>query len=371
MLSIKHPIRCAYLLAAAFGLASAAQAQSVVLDDFEAPSLFIVQPNTSGAQKYLWNLYLGSGSSSLTTEDKHDGNQSLKINYTGGTEMQFQFYSYTEGLAGFGNDWQFMRRFVKNPTSYQTGHINRMRFWIKVPSGLTTNNGNHNIEFGTYARCSNCSGAEDGGGHFYHKLDIGSTGEWTQVIIDTHPDHVRGANGDQEHPDQLHVSGEANYTYFDLLTRFYIHLPYDQPNFPANFYLDSFELYEETRPENVDQVRAIHATYVPASNTIRLGWMRKKNEETVKHEVRYSFSDIHTSGWDSATAAPNGIVTPPGDGGYNGMIWSTTGINLQGHDRVYIAIKPQNSSGFRQIVVPVTNAPAALTPNPPTNLSAS
>jgi hypothetical protein len=370
MPSFQHLLRCAPLVAAAFTFASPAPAQSVVLDDFEAPSLFIVQPLTNSVQKYLWNLYLGSGSTSLTTEDKHDGNQALKIAYTSGSEFQFQFYSYTEGLLGFGNDWQFMRRFVKNPSSYQTGRINRMRFWIKVPQGMTTNNGNHNIEFGTYARCSTCSGAEDRGGHFYHKLDIPYTGAWTQVIIDTHPDHERGANGDAEHPDQLHVSGESNFTYFDLLTRFYIHVPYQQPTRPGNFYLDSFELYQETNPENVDQVRAVHATYVPSSNTIRLGWMRKKTEENVNHEVRYSFSDIHASGWASATVAPNGTVNPPGDGGYNGMIWSTTGINLSGRDRVYIAIKPANSSGFRQIVVPITNAPATLTPSPPSNLTA-
>jgi len=349
--------------------ATHALAQSYVLDDFESGSIRIVQPNTSGPNKYLWNLYngVGSGNTSITTAESYSGSHSLRSTLTSGN-WQFQFYSYTEGQSGFSNDWQFMRRFVTNPSSYQTGKVNRMRFWIKLPPGLSASGGDHNFELGTYVRCSSCSGAETGGGHFYHFYNFASTGEWEQVIVDTHPDHERGASGNSELPDQLHPSGEQNYTYFDLMTRFYLDFPYEDFRYPADFYMDGFELYVEPNPENVDQVRSLHAVYVPDTNEIRVGWTRKKNEDNVRHEVRYSFSDIHANGWNSATSAPNGVVSPPSSGGYNGMIYRTTGIDVSGRSQVYIAIKPQNSNLFRQIVVPVGEGASISPPKAPTAL---
>ena len=80
-------------------------------------------------------------------------------------------------------------------------------------------------------------------------------------------------------------------------------------------------------------------------------WERFKDDNTINHEVRYSFSDIHQIGWDAATPAPNGTITPPGWQGYNGMFYDTTALPLAGHSVVYIAIKPQNSNLFTQIAV--------------------
>jgi len=76
-------------------------------------------------------------------------------------------------------------------------------------------------------------------------------------------------------------------------------------------------------------------------------------EDGVLDEVRYSFTDIHASGWSSATATPNGVVAPPGSGGYNGMVYDSTALPLAGHSVVYIAIKPQNSTLFTQVAVPL------------------
>jgi hypothetical protein len=84
--------------------------------------------------------------------------------------------------------------------------------------------------------------------------------------------------------------------------------------------------------------------------------MRNKNENSVKHEVRYAFRDIFEMGWDAATRPPNGIVAPPGFQGYNGMEWSTRSLNLTGRSTVFIGIKPQFSKSFRQIAIPVFTA---------------
>src|SRR5262249_20354000 len=69
-------------------------------------------------------------------------------------------------------------------------------------------------------------------------------------------------------------------------------------------------------------------------------------------------------GWAAATAAPNGIITPPGSGGYNNMVYDTTGLSLSGHSVVYIAIKPQNSNLFTEIAIPLGSS--SSTPATPT-----
>jgi hypothetical protein len=353
-----------------------ALAQTWLLDDFESSSIRIVQPNTNVVEyKYLWNLYDSNGTgTSITTADKHDGNRSLLSASTGGTGWQFQFYTYTESLPGWSDGWKYMRMFVNNPSlnagggtpAWQMGKVNRMRFWIKVSPNVTAESGgDHNFEFGTYLRklSAGQNSAESDNHHHYHKFNFAYTGEWEQVIVDTHPDHIRGANGDTEHPDLLYPYNDGN-TYFDLMTRFYLDFPYMSS---VSTSMDGFELYQETNAENVDQVRSIHAVYVPTTNQVRVGWMRRKDQSSVKHEVRYAFSDIFSSGWSNATPAPDGIITPPSSGGYNGMSWSTYSLNLSGQSLLYVAIKPQNSSLFRQIVIPLS--PGAVTAlSPPTNL---
>jgi hypothetical protein len=346
---------------------------SYTLDNFEYSSMRIVQPNTGDANKYLWNLWggAGTGPTTLTTAQKHSGNQSLRSEFQAGNNWQFQFYTYTEFLAGFNNGWQFMRKFVTNPGSWQTGKINRMRFWILLPPGTdTANGGNHNFEFGTYIRCSTCTEAEDGGGHFYHHYDLSYTGAWHQMIVDPHPNHSRGGSGGTEWGELLYPTNEPGFTYFDLMTRFYLDFPYEQFPMPAVFYIDDFELYEEQRPENVDQVYSINAVHVPNSNTVRVSWMRRKDQDSVKHEVRYSFSDIHSIGWNAATPAPNGTITPPGTAGYNGMDWSSSALPLAGKSLLYIAVKPQNSNLIRQISIPLVAGGSTAPPPPaaPTNV---
>ena len=96
---------------------------------------------------------------------------------------------------------------------------------------------------------------------------------------------------------------------------------------------------------------------------IFVGWNRNKDENSVKHEVRYAFQDIYNVGWNAATPAPGGIVTPPGWQGYNGMDWSTQSIDMSSEDLIYIAIKPQNSSQFRQIAIPLSSS-GSLPPLP-------
>jgi hypothetical protein len=316
-----------------------------VLDDFE-DGLRIVQPNTTSDDKFLWNLLTGSGPTSLTTIDKTDGSHSL-LSAQNGAPWQFHIYTYTEGLPGYSDGWKFVKTFAKG--AWENNKYNRLRFRIKLPPGLKLeSNGEHNFEFGTFLRCSTCNNAESNNWHFYHLFNFESTGEWEQVIVDAHPNHQRGESGNAEQGVQ---NPEPGYTYFDLMTRFYLDFPYTLP--AGNILMDGFEFYQETRPENVEQVYSIHGTYVRATNTIRLGWMRNKDENNVQHDVRWATEDIHMTGWDAAT--PLGTVTPPGWQGYNGMALNQQIALPAG--TVYLAIKPQNSAIFSQIALSIGETP--------------
>jgi len=121
----------------------------------------------------------------------------------------------------------------------------------------------------------------------------------------------------------------------------------------ATFYFDGFELYREDHPENLAQVYGLNGVYVPSRNELFVAWRRHEEEEEIPHEVRYAFAAIHESGWDMATPAPEGVVQTEGHGGANGMEWATTRLDLRGREKIYIAIKPQNSELFRQISIPL------------------
>jgi hypothetical protein len=322
----------------------------MVLQSFDGTT---VPRNGSGdgyPNNYVSSTEGGPATYSIDSSTAVSGN-SLKMSVTSGA-LYAQFNPYT------GSGRIFARDYSANPAGWQFNTYNRLSFWIKRPTSATAlrTDGQTNMNVGTYVkRVSNPDSGSDeaGGGHFYHNLNLPNTGTWTLVTLNMHPDHERGASGGTEHPIQTHPTGEAQYNYFDALTRFYIQDNSNPSAHPANYWLDEVGFAQVPHAEADDQVRNIAATYVAGSNRVILTWFRNKNENEVKHEVRYAFSDIHQLGWGNATAAPNGVVTPPGWQGYNGMVYDTTALPLAGRSVVYLAIKPQNSSLFTQVVLPL------------------
>tara|TARA_R110001599_G_scaffold229345_1_gene428520 strand:- start:1943 stop:3076 length:1134 start_codon:yes stop_codon:yes gene_type:complete len=346
---------------------------SLVLSSFDDGILKVVQPNqTNPSSRYLWNQYEGDptegpdpGSEIVTNETSFSGGYSLKVTIDSGN-------AYTQFYPNNGSTWGNSRDYIDSG-SWEFNKYNRLRFWVKLPPGVVKKgNGQANAHFGTYFRSStgDTKSPESGGQHYYHYLNLESTGEWHQIIIDTHPSHARGANGGVEQGNREYPTGESNYNYFDAMTRFYFDLLGSLSSYPSSIFYDNFEYYEEKNPENIDQIYNLNGVYVPSENKISIGWMRDKNENSVKHEVKYSYSDIFIAGWDNASVAPNGVVTPPGWQGYNGMNWSTTDINVEGKSAIFIAIKPQNSSLFRQIRIPISGTAAQSLAQPPASFRA-
>lgn len=317
--------------------------------DFAAP----VPPVNKAGAGYP-NQYAPEGTANVSLDESNAvSGRSIRFEVVKGV-LYAQFNAHNpDGTRGFA------REYVSQPEKWRFNTYNRLSFWLKSPTNAVPlkENGQGNMDVGTYVKKvkeADARSDETGGGHWYHLLNIAPTGTWTKVVVNMHPHHIRGASGGQEHGDQPHPTGEQEYNYFDTLTRFYISAQHGSPSsYPAVFRFDEFEFYREPHPENDEQVYSIAATYVAAENRLILTWSRRKDENTVKHEVRYAFSNIHEIGWDKATRAPSGIVTPPGFQGYNGMVYATTALPLTGKAKVYLAIKPENSAVFSQIALPL------------------
>lgn len=359
-----------------------------LLDSFEE-GIRIVQPNEPTKLKYLWNLltdngqpgvsvtdlasFAGAGAKSLHNRfDQSKAGQPPGNTYAG--NWQFYFYPYTlDGALGMTDGWHYAREFVPGYPAF--GRVNRLRFLIFVPPG-TTPAVDHNFEFGTFHRelADSPLSAESNNWHFYAFGNLEHTGEWHQLEIDTKPQHQRGTGGTTEPGDRLHLSSVTpDATFFDLLTGCYFDFPEVRWPAPVDLYLDAVAFEEETRPENVLQVASVNGVYVRATQEVRLQWFHERGNATTKHEVRVSFEDIHTIGWDAALPAPAGRVSgvlpasagggvgfldapsgivSPFDAYYGRMEYRTTNLgDLTGKGTLYLAIKPEGSATFRQFAL--------------------
>ncbi len=313
----------------------------------------------------------GPLSISIDTSKKVAGSGSLKLTLLSG----FQFYPQWNPWDGFSRT--FARAYSQSsPWKFNT--YNRLRMWFFVPANTPAyegTDGTHNYYLGTYVkRVTNPDSNSDeaGGGHFYHNFNI-LRGQWSMCTFNSHPGHERGESGGVDTGNVPYpTSGDpANtYNYFDALTRFYIQETSSGGPFPRDYWIDELLFYQEQRPENDTQIYSICVSVTAASNRIFLTWNRLKDQNDVKHEVRYAFSDIHSLGWNNATPAPGGTVAPPGWQGNNNMVYDTTAINLTGQSTIYLAVKPQNSSVFSQVAFPLNGTPAQTTPKPPTDVKA-
>lgn len=333
------------------------------LADFEEGQNTVVRPaETNPLYRFLWWEY-GNGRSggmeregevSMVADAAYSGKFGLKNTITaihaGNTISQLHFYPY----SSTGYSYRYARELSKT-ADWKLNTYNRLRFFIKLPEGMQVRDASQdNLHFGTYIRASTAptNSAESENGHYYHYFNIPYTGQWHQVIVDWHPNHQRGANGSTEHGEKAQPTQEEEYNYFDLLTRFYIQPDGAPANFPVEILLDDVQLYQETADENTAEVYSLHGTYIPNENRLLVGWMRDKRNNEAMHEVRYAFSDIHVLGWEKAMPAPDGAFLPvKGHNGYNGVRYESTQINMDKHEYVFVAIKPQGSEKYRQIVI--------------------
>jgi hypothetical protein len=324
--------------------------------DFDGPGTIATTlvPRNRAGDTYP-SQYQGEGGRANVSLDPNDGvsGHSLRFEVTRGT-LYAQFNSYNaDGTRGF------VREYVAQPEQWRFNTYNRLSFWLKCPPNASplTQSGQENLQVGTYVK--RVKGAdrhsdEAGGDHGYHLFNVAPTGTWTRLVMNMHPSHFRGQPGGKEHGNRPHPTKEPEYNYFDALTRLYVDACRSKPtSYPAVYHFDEFEFYREPYEENDEQVYSIAATFVSGTNELILTWSRRKDEPRAEHEVRYAFQNIHQLGWEQATPASGGLVRPLGDGGYNGMLYRSKDLPLQGKWIVHLGIKPAGARLFSQVSLPL------------------
>ncbi len=341
---------------------------TMVLQNFDGSTL-----PTNGSGDTYPSIYTGEGAVgtvSLNTTNAIEGN-SFQANITSGAAyIQFNPYG-----AGAMTPRTFASYYANNNSTgglaiapgWQYNTYDHLSFWVLRPTTATplATGGMDNVEFGTYVKQitnANSQSDEAGGMHYYNDLNLPNNGQWTQVIINMYPQHYRGETAGETPTGTVYPTatngpwGGADplntYNYFDTLTRFYFN---ELHAGAGTFLFDDFQFYQASYPQDDAQVSSLSGTYNPNNNEVTVTWARPDNDNSVNVDVRYSFSDINQIGWNAATPAPNGILTPPGWQGYDGMVYDTTALPLAGHSVVYIAIRPENSPNglFSEIAVPI------------------
>ena len=271
-----------------------------------------------------------------------------------------------------------------NPADWQYNTYTKFRFWVKIPTnaGAPDYSGQGNCQVGLYNKSiTNADTTVDeggGGGHFYHAFSVEPTGTWWQVILNMHPSHERGINHVDPgfipyitaDPSRGGQDPTNTYNYWDVLTRFYL-----QCNTPAGsvWNLDQMEFYRDPVTEDdIHLASTLTGTYVPGSNQVIVNWERQIPADSTNWEVRYAYSDIHSLGWNNAIAAPNGTVTPPGNGDYVEMHYASTAIPTAGQTVLYVAVKSQTEPAkFNQIAIPLSGGAPPPPPPPPSTPTVS
>src|SRR4029077_6593481 len=127
------------------------------------------------------------------------------------------------------------------------------------------------------------------------------------------PSHLRNHSPDEggntEWGLRRYITGEAGYNYFDSMTRFYLDMAYGPlATLPGSLYIDRVTYENVVADANIEDVYGMTGYYDPSGTKTYVSWQRRNNYDATSHEVRYAWSDIHVSGWNAATPAPDGTV---------------------------------------------------------------
>lgn len=193
---------------------------------------------------------------------------------------------------------------------------NRMSFYLKTEGMSKMDDSGKegsistNFHIGTYLCWYNKDGSVFGSGdgcpyegvgnqHYYHYLAL-NPGGWIHVLLDQHPQHLRG--------DHV-VSNNPSYTldnknYFEHLVHFYMEIRFEQAQ-KTYYHLDELEFYS-IENENEDSVTSLWLGYWPRTKHFEVGFndmsFDKINDNSFStFEMRWSDKPITNSNYEAAT----------------------------------------------------------------------
>jgi hypothetical protein len=190
------------------------------------------------------------------------------------------------------------------------------------------------------------SGSDDDNMHFYHFWNIPGDNLWWQCIFDPFPDHQRGESGSTEQGDWTFPES-SNHTYFSCMTSFYWDYLNEMSASDVTLF-KAFTMFTETVDAGtMRQCRSLAGTFDPASNTVKLGWNRRKDQPGHQYTIRWAHSPF--ASFTGGTLV--GTITSPNTADSNTVYTTFSNGALASHQWVWVAIQPSGASGFRQIAI--------------------
>jgi hypothetical protein len=199
-----------------------------------------------------------------------------------------------------------------------TSNTNRMSFYLFLDgvaengSGGGENSVSTNFHIGTYL-CWDGAGTAYGVGdgcpyegvgnqHYYHYLALNSNA-WIHVLLDQHPTHRRGLNGNSSVPNNPSFDTDGK-NYFEHLNQMYMEIRYDQPQKTA-YWLDELEYYFEDEPENEDSITSLWVGYWGNEDYFEIGFQDTSfttynGNSASTFEIRWSDAPITNANYDQA-----------------------------------------------------------------------
>lgn len=318
------------------------------------------------------------GSVSLDTGTKLYGSKSLKIQADGGgTSSDVHKAKGNTNYTNSSNNHLTILQLME----WDAGEVNRLRMWMKADVNMEQNStmGSANFHIGTYLRdaAEGSDESETYNNHYYHYLNMGYEGTmWHQIIVDSHPGHLRGDSGSVEVGNIVEPFPSTNpgETYFDTMTFFYLSEKTSGTVPPTSTYFDGMEFYVDPADEDEDNIYGFWGLYNDVTDKIVIGFKRNKTLSAPRFDARYATSSFHANGgWSHGDPAPNGTgfagYTDNSNAGYNGVEYREGGFDFTGLDFIYIAIKYQGeATKFREIRIPLTAAGYPTLPTEPATL---
>jgi hypothetical protein len=325
---------------------TAPDADTIILDDFSSLRTNGSIWGTAGTAT-LWTPQAGFDTPSV-------GSNVLNVGLS--TNSSHQLYCRCNDDSG-GNGWRFIRTAIESGT-FVKNQTNRLRFHAKAPGSLNHDptNGFRNIEVGTFLHfeddsdAAGMAGSDDDNRHFYHLMNLQGDGLWWECVIDTFPDHQRGAAGSAEHGN-WDFPDSANHTYWSCLTSFYIDILDGTLSDSDVLLIKNMSMFSELGFDEATwrQVRTPQYAFDPASNTIKCGWNRRKDQSGHQYTIRWAHAPF--ASFTGGTLV--GTIDAPDTADYNTVYTEFSNGALAGHQWAWVAVQPSGASSFRQWAVPL------------------
>jgi hypothetical protein len=323
-------------------------ADTIILDDFSS-----IRTNGS-----IWGtagtatVWYDNGGFDTPTASGGVLNAGLGNPNGGGAGQHNLWFRANDDSGSFG--WKFIRTAIEGGT-FVKHQTNRMRFHIKMPIGYEhdPDGGFAPIHFGTYGHLEDdddgagMSGSDDENRHFYHYMNIPGDGLYWEAVWDSLPDHQRGASGSDEHGD-WDFPDSVNHTFLSTMTAFYFDLLNPMSSSDVML-IKNFTMFSELGYDEATwrQVRTPQYVFDPATNTIKCGWNRRKDQPDHAYTIRWAHAPFASFTGGNLV----GTINAPNTANNNTVYTEFSNVALAGHQWAWVAIQPSGASSFRQFAV--------------------